>query len=48
MRGLDMTFHSEAFLEDELSLKYTREDGRHCVVGYRAENPVFSALFALE
>jgi len=47
MRGLGMTFHSEAFLEDELSLKYTWEDGQHCVVGYRGTNPVFSALFAL-
>ena len=47
MRGLDMSFHSEAFLEDELILKYTLEDGRHCVVGYREASPVFSALFAL-
>jgi len=48
MRGLGMTFHSEAFLEDELSLKYTREDEQHCVVGYREASPVFSALFTLE
>ena len=48
VRGLGMTFHSEAFLNDELSLKYTWEDGRHCVVGYREAGPVFSALFALE
>ena len=47
MRGLDMTFHSEAFLDDALSLKYTWEDGRHCVVGYRGASPVFSALFTL-
>jgi len=48
MRGLDMSFHSEAFLEDELILKHTLEDGRHCVVGYREASPVFSALFTLE
>ena len=47
MRGLGMTFHSEAFLDDELSLKYTWEDGQHCVVGYREASPVFSALFTL-
>jgi acyl-ACP thioesterase len=47
MRGLSMTFHSEAFLDDELSLKYTWEDGRHCVAGYCGTSPVFSALFAL-
>jgi acyl-ACP thioesterase len=48
MRGLSMTFHSEAFWDDELSLKYTWEDGQHCVVGYREASPVFSALLALE
>jgi acyl-CoA thioesterase FadM len=48
MRGLAMTFHSEAFLDDELSLKYSFEDGQHCVVGYRETSSVFSALFALE
>ena len=48
MRGLDMSFHSEAFLDDELRLKYTWEEGQHCVVGYREANPVFSALFMLE
>ena len=48
MRALGMTFHSEAFLDDELSLKYTWEDGQHCVAGYCGASPVFSALFALE
>ena len=48
MRGLSMTFHSEAFLDDELSLQYTWEDRQHCIVGYREANPIFSALFALE
>jgi acyl-ACP thioesterase len=48
MRGLSMTFHSEAFLDDELSLKYSREDEQHCVVGYREASPIFSALFTLE
>jgi len=48
MRGLGMTFHSEAFLDDELILKYAREDEQHCVVGYSEANPVFSALFTLE
>jgi len=47
MRGLSMTFHSEAFLDDELNLQYTWEDGQHCVVGYRGASPVFSALFTL-
>jgi acyl-ACP thioesterase len=47
MRGLSMTFHSEAFLDDELSLQYTWEDGQHCVTGYREAAPVFSALFTL-
>jgi acyl-ACP thioesterase len=47
MRDLSMTFHSEAFLDDELLLKYTWEDGQHCVAGYREANPVFSALFTL-
>ena len=47
MRGLSMTFHSEAFLDDALSLQYTWEDGQHCVVGYRGAGPVFSALFSL-
>ncbi|MDR2694983.1 MAG: hypothetical protein LBC79_01200 [Deltaproteobacteria bacterium] len=45
MRALGMSFHSEAFLDDELSLKYSLEDGQHCVVGYRGTDPVFSALF---
>ncbi|MCL2123772.1 MAG: thioesterase [Desulfovibrionaceae bacterium] len=45
MRGLDMTFHSEAFLDDELSLKYAWAEGTHCVVGYCGARPVFSALF---
>jgi hypothetical protein len=48
MHGLGMTFHSEAFLDDELSLKYTWEDGQHCVAGYRGTSPVFSTLFMLE
>ena len=48
MRGLGMSFHSEAFLDDELSLQYTWENGQHCVVGYREASPVFSALFMLE
>jgi len=48
LRGLSMAFHSEAFLDDELSLQYTWEEGRHCVAGYREASPVFSALFALE
>jgi acyl-ACP thioesterase len=47
MRKLGMTFHSEAFLDDELLLKYTWEDGQHCVAGYRETSPVFSALFTL-
>ena len=48
MRGLSMAFHSEAFLDDELILKYTQGEGHHCVAGYREASPVFSALFALE
>jgi hypothetical protein len=48
MRSLSMTFHSEAFLDDALILKYTQEAGQHCVAGYREASPVFSALFALE
>jgi len=48
IRGLSMSFHCEAFLDDELSLQYTLEDGQHCVVGYREAIPVFSALLMLE
>ncbi|MCL1985523.1 MAG: thioesterase, partial [Betaproteobacteria bacterium] len=48
IRGLSITFHNEAFWDDVLNLKYTREEGQHCVVGYCGTNPVFSALFALE
>ena len=48
MRSLSMAFHSEAFLDNELSLKYTWEDGQHCVAGYRDSGAVFSALFALD
>ena len=48
LRGLGMAFHSEAFLNDELILQYTREERHHCVAGYRKASPVFSALFALE
>jgi len=48
MRGLSMAFHSEAFLDDELGLKYTWEEGQHCVAGYHEASPVFSALFTLE
>jgi acyl-CoA thioesterase FadM len=48
MRDLSMTFHSEAFLDDELILTYAWEEGQHCVVGYRGTSPVFSALFTLE
>jgi len=47
MRGLSMTFHNEAFLDDELRLLYTWENGQHCVVGYRGGSPIFSALFTL-
>jgi acyl-ACP thioesterase len=48
MRGLSMSFHSEAFLGDELILRYSLENGQHCVAGYREASPVFSALFALD
>ena len=48
MRGFGMTFHSEAFLGDELGLKYTWEGGQHCIVGYSEARPVFSVLFTLE
>jgi len=48
VRGLNMTFHNEAFWDDALDLRYTLENGQHCVVGYRGTVPIFSALFTLE
>ena len=49
MRGevgsLWMSFHSEAFLNDELRLLYIQMDAQHCIAGFREQTPVFSAVF---